>query len=70
MRPRDNHPLEIHQGHQSSDLAIKGRGRVVEPDFAEVGSTLKEVEKVYGREFAVPRATDCEGREVGHVPPR
>ena len=39
-------------------------------DFAEVGSTLKEVEKVYDREFAVPRATDCEGREVGHVPPR
>jgi len=47
--PKDDHPLEIPQGYQSSSLAVNGRGCIVELDFAEAGSTLEEVEKMPDR---------------------
>ena len=70
LPPREYHPLETPQGHQSSSLSTKGQGRVVELDFAEARSTLKEVEMVPDGGFARQLVAECKGREIDHVPPR
>ena len=42
----------------------------MESDFAEARSAFKEVEKVFDGEIAHQCVTQCERREVDHVPPR
>ena len=62
--PKNVHPLQATQRHQSAILGAGGRGYEEEPDFAEMRSVFEEVEELSGEDTVRWRITQLERCEM------